>query len=118
MNKPDNNSKPLSGLHRALREAMLDLGWIPPTTEQEFAEFEAQLRTSAAELPSELAEIADPLEAPRFSEGATPDTIPFPQTEVQQNLARAARGGGQISPDVLERMRRDRSDSEGNVNGG
>lgn len=118
MNKPDDTTKSLADLHRALREAMLDLGWIPPTTEQEFAEFEAHLRTSATELPADLAEIADPQEAARFSADETSAIIPFPQTEVQQNLARAARGGGEITPDVVERMRRDRSESEGNVNGG
>lgn len=117
MNKPNDKPNPPHDLHAALREAMLDLGWIPPTTEQEFAELEAQLEAAPPELPPELTAIKDPTEAPRFSQEAVPTIIPFPQTEVQQNLARAACRGGQISPDIQARMRQDRTEAEGKTDG-
>lgn len=117
MNRPNDKANPPDDLHEALREAMLDLGWIPPTTEQEFADFQAELEASPPELPPELSAIKDPTEAPRFSPEAAPSIIPFPQTEVQQNLARAACRGGQISPEIQARMRQDRAKSEGKSDG-
>lgn len=118
MKKPNDNSKPPDDLNAALREAMLDLGWIPPTTEQEFAEFQAEFENAPPELPPELSAIKDPTDAPRFAQAAAPDIIPFPQTEIQRNLAQAACRGGEIPPEIQARMRHDRTEAEGKSNGG
>lgn len=115
------SDKPAEGhdaLHRAVRDAMLDLGWIPPSTEQEFLELEAHVREEPPIVPPELQAIADPLDAQRFSDEHAPDIIPFPRSETEQNLARVAREGGVIPPDVLDRMQRDRRDAEDKANGG
>lgn len=118
MTTPHEPTESSVDLQRAVHDAMVDLGWIPPTTEEEFADLEVRLQEEPVELPPELAAIQDPLDAPRFSGCGSPKTFPLPRSETQENLARVAREGGEIPPEVAERMQRDRAETEKNANGG
>ena len=85
-------------------------GRIVPQTEEEVAQAEAQLEGVEVTLPERLrtppTSPADRLEEP--SPGATE----IPATPASESLARAARNGSSIPPEVVERMGRDRRREE------
>jgi hypothetical protein len=99
-------------LERHVYEAMRSLGWIIPTTEEDVARAEAMLSKEVAALPEELMDPYHILES-MDSDCPASDPQPLPvDAEVEENLARAAREGGVIRPEIEQRMRRDRQTAE------
>lgn len=103
--KPDG-----SALDREVLQAMREEGWLAPETEVEVLEAEAELATQQAQIPP-------PLEHPRelLHHVAKISPIPHSQpetTEASENLARAAREGGKLSPEIEQRMKNDRDAAE------
>ena len=95
--------------NRALYSAAQSLGWFLPQTEEEVAAAE-ELHES-----SDAAAGFDPLEAldrePVFSKRPPAAAVREPEAEAE--FRRAARlGGGEVSEEVEERMRRDRRRAE------
>ena len=86
-------------------EAMAALGWRVPATEEEVA------RAEAAAAPVAMpAGMADPEAAfTRARQESPPRVVAFPgDADVDAAMARAAREGGRLTPEVRETMRRDR----------
>ncbi len=88
-------------------EAMRRLGWLPPDDEQAVQRAEAELADTPAPLPDAL---RDPQAAPPEGEPVVCQFAPDPDTEA--TLARAAREGGDIPPEIERRMRADRLAAE------
>lgn len=112
--QPENNG-PLQSkvnVERHVFDAMRSLGWIIPTTEEDVAFAEAMLSREVVELPEEL---KDPYP---ILESIDADCPPIPaapvprDAQVEENLARAAREGGDIQPEIEQQMRRDRQAAE------
>jgi hypothetical protein len=110
-NKGDKANRSL--LERELLLAIRAEGWLAPETEQEVLEAEKTLAAERITMPTSL-------DHPRGllyrADGAR--TIHLPQPKIEsaeetENLARAAREGGKISPEVEERMKKDRDAAEG-----
>lgn len=98
-------------LERAIHKAIRDEGWLLPELEHEVAESDNAAEESV-ELPQSL---ADPLAVldRDLSQRRRPPREHAPDQEYQEELRRAARAGrGTISPEVEERMRRDRRTAE------
>jgi len=96
---------------RDVHAALVAMGWSPPTGEDDVAALEAQLRGQTLEL---LAELTDPA---AVFERAAPDAeatvLRFPDApDIDATLARAAREGGTVTPEIEEIMRRDRAAAE------
>jgi len=87
-----------------------------PQTPEEVAAAEAWIANQSIEVPKRLL-AADPCVVPALRPSAR--AIPFPQavSDVGQGLARAARDGKTITPDVEERMKRDREQKEREAKG-
>ena len=91
--------------------ALVAMGWVPPTAEQDIAAVEVQLRESPVKPPAELADPAAVLDRPIRQ--AAPTVLHFPDApDIDATLARAAREGGAVTPEVEEVMRRDRTAAE------
>lgn len=105
--KPDR-----SALEREVLRAMREEGWLAPETEAEVLEAETKLAVEQIEMPA-------PPEHPRelLHRPVRIRTIhhPHPEsesTEMAENLARAAREGGKLSPETEQRMKKDRDAAE------
>jgi hypothetical protein len=88
-----------------LRKALILAGDIPPVTEDDVALVEKNLRVST-DLPENLRDPHTLLEKAKQREAngqkvRLPNAVDF----VMQDLARAARNGGEITTDIEERMR-------------
>ncbi len=95
-----------------LYDALRLSGELLPTTEEEIAQLEGHYDSSVS-LPDSLKD-ARPIFRRQLSP-ASPQPTTCPVTvdgAIRENLARAAREGGQISPEVEERMRLDREAAE------
>lgn len=112
--QPENNgpSQNRVSVERHVLDAMRSLGWIIPTTEADVAYAEAMLCREVVELPEELKDpyqILDSIDADCLPIQAAP--VPR-DAQVEENLARAAREGGDIQPEIEQQMRRDRQAAE------
>jgi hypothetical protein len=113
-NKPEKGDQ-LQNKHNIegrIYDAMRALGWMIPTTEEDVEEAELMLSKEEPPLPEEL---QDPYQT---LDGMDSDCLPFDpapvavDAEVEENLARAAREGGVIRPEIERRMRADRQAAE------
>jgi len=99
-------------LDREVLQAMRAEGWLVPEAVQEVLEAERTLadagisRNSSVERPRDLLRTANKVRSIRPSHPVTSSS------GISDNLARAAREGGEISSEVEERMRRDRDAAE------
>jgi hypothetical protein len=107
--KQDNGGASEERLEGLVHEAMLHLGWVLPMTPEDVARVEEELDESA-ELPHELRDPYTIFDAPRPPQVACPS--PPANDDVVECLARVAREGKGISPEVEERMRQDRERAE------
>lgn len=102
----------LDDLDAQLYRAMVELQWIRPlsdeTIEQDECEFEAAQQAGTIRLPKVL-ESPDVILARLQMHRTAPVSV---RTEIQEQMARAAREGGAIPPEVEELMRRDRTKAE------
>jgi hypothetical protein len=96
---------------RLVHEYLRSTGKLIPQTPEEVAAVEEWLSQHDVELPKTLRSL-DGCSLPRKLE--TPIVIPFPRvsTETSEGLARAARDGKAITPEVETRMKRDREEKE------
>jgi hypothetical protein len=94
-------------VHRALVKKGLCL----PVTEGEVAAAEQDLAKHPMKLPASLAELPDFLSPSRPLRPRFAGFVREP-TELEDEMARAAREGGEITPDLEEKMRRDRLEAE------
>jgi hypothetical protein len=105
-------SEDFAALELQVYEAFLARGWIIPQTEGDVSKTEA---TTAAEDHEELPdELRDPNTILRRALDARPKVMALTPVvnETRELLARAAREGKDIPPDIEERMRRDRKMAE------
>jgi hypothetical protein len=97
---------------RLIYRAMADMKWITPidddTLEKDEQAFQAALQSGKIHLPKTL-ESPDAILA-KFHAKKSP--TPSPEQTIGEQMARAAREGGAIPPDVEEQMRRDRKNAE------
>ena len=109
--KHDDAERP--DLQRNVHEALKSIGWTAPECEDDVRRAEAESAAGAAPLPGSLADAAAVFEGKAGGGLANVCPAAFsPDAQVEENLARAARGGGKIPPEIEERMRRDREDAE------
>ena len=111
-NRSEGKPTPGEGLGAELHRALSSLGWRLPETEDEIAEAEEWVEGHPPVVPHEIADPEQALARPRGR--ATPMRKVSLETEdaIEENLARAAREGGSIPPEIEERMRKDREDAE------
>jgi len=121
-------------------EALKSSGWMVPECEEDVRRAEAELSQALAPLPESLADPRAVFEGKAVPPGtapgaatpgtppraATPGTAPgaacglaalrlsvfLPDPQTEHDLARAARQGGPIPPEIEEKMRRDRKTAE------
>lgn len=112
--KKNNKNMADEQVERLVYDALRLSGHLPPTTVEEVARLEAEVGEYPTSLPGSL---GDPLALLRKrSTASVPKVIPFPpRTNAQENLARAARDGGEIAPDVEGTMKQDRDAAEGDL---
>lgn len=98
---------------RDLHETFKAMGWTIPESQGDIRQAETELSKSHIALPEALSDVKAVFE--RGLGRANTDLRPLaflPNTEITENLARAARQGGKIPPHIEERMSRDRSAAE------
>jgi hypothetical protein len=101
---------------RLIYEAFCAQGAFVPQTPEEVARAEAEFDEDSVELPASL---RDPLAilkgkpAPR----SVPRPSPYVDQSAVENLACAARNGGEIPPDVEKKMDQDEEAAEGERDG-
>jgi len=97
-----------------IHDALRSLGWVVPRTEDEVRLAERELADAPPpELPEALQDARGVFERRTAGEDARRRTLPFPgRRDVDATLARAAREGGNIPPEVEQAMRRDRQAAE------
>jgi len=109
MNRKQNNtSHPQDDIEKTVFDAMRLDGWILPQTPDEVSMAEADLAGDPVRLPPGLTDPYSVLERPSqgIRVGGQPEVVP--NGGVEQNLAQAAREGGEIPPEVHEQMQKDR----------
>jgi len=90
---------------------MREEGWLAPETEAEVLQTEPKLASETITMPTSFNHPRELLH--RNIEIRTAQSTTTPKSsEVEENLARAAREGGKISPEVEQRMKRDRDAAE------
>lgn len=115
----DNNHKPSDASESAIEEIVQRVlsatGRIVPRTEEEVADAEARIKEERVNLPDRLTK---PPTGPLVNDDADAEPLQEkPQTAASENLARAARCGKAIPPDILKRMEEDRLIAEREANG-
>ncbi len=100
-----------SNLTRLLSDALKSRKLTLPETEEEIAAAEAELAGREQPLPLALEDPWGFLDSKAHLKVRAPETPPVNE-EVERELARAARAGGTLTKEVLERMRRDREAAE------
>lgn len=99
-----------AAVYDATYEAIRQFGWIIPTDEASVADAEARMANIIKKLPSELQDLSSPTASGRTVKGKL---MPLWDPSVlSEPMARAARRGGTISPEVEEIMKRDREIAE------
>ncbi len=102
-------------LNQDVCATLKSMGWLVPESEEQVRQAEAALALAetSATIPREL---VDPEAAwTRSSEASYPGpgSLGFPADPAsEQHMARAAREGGDISPEIEDKMHRDRKDAE------
>ncbi|MHC4717690.1 MAG: VOC family protein [Planctomycetota bacterium] len=98
-------------MEQDVHAALIANGWLTPTREDDVDAAEAELRDDPVELPADLADPAAVFE--RAASEAQPALLRFPGSpDIDATLARAAREGGTVTPEIEEIMRRDREAAE------
>lgn len=115
----DNNHKPSvadeSAIEAIVQRVLSATGRIVPRTEEEVADAEARLRDENIRLPDGLTK--PPTGPPPNDDAEVEPLREKPRTAASENLARAARCGKNIPPEVQKRMEQDRLKAEREANG-
>jgi hypothetical protein len=108
--KDSDPSEEFGELELQVYEAFLARGWIIPQTEADVSKAEAQMADEECEeLPSEL---RDPYAVLRRASESQTKVVSLHPVEEATPMARAAREGKDIPPEVEEQMRQDREAAE------
>ncbi len=102
-------------IEREIAKAMQSLGWIVPQSEDDVLRAEAELAEygGSAGLPEALIDPKAVFDHTPGHAPSGPELFQFPvDQEIEENLARAAREGGPIPPEIEEILRRDREAAE------
>ena len=109
-------------LEQDVHGAMKSLHWAVPECEADVRLAEVELSASAISLPEALSDAPAVLDGKAAPQGTPPrgacgvanvkSFAFFSDPTSEENLARAAREGGKIPPEIEERMRRDRQSAE------
>lgn len=108
----EQSSEDFEGLEQQVYEAFLARGWIIPQTEGDVSKTEAKIAAiDDQELPDQL---RDPYTVLSRAIETRPKVVALSPavSETPELLARAAREGKDIPPDIEERMRYDREMAE------
>lgn len=109
------NKRASSGQRRVsdneLLRAMHQAHWFVPETAEEVAKAEAEIGDAVTDRPTSFQNPLNLLEQ-EIRLNYVNCISPNDNNEVTEGLARAAREGGVISPEVEERMKRDRDTAE------
>jgi hypothetical protein len=100
-----------SSLTRLVSDALRARKLTLPETEDEIAAAEAEIAHDREPLPLALQNAWGFLDANARLKLRAPESPPIDE-EVERELARAARAGGTLTEEVLERMRKDRAAAE------
>jgi hypothetical protein len=98
-------------IEREVFKTLERLGWSIPLSEDEVARAEKEQEKNPVELPKGMEDPTRLLEKIKTSPPVVTNSPSVPKF-TEENLARAAREGGEITPDVEERMRQDRKEAE------
>jgi len=94
-------------------EAFLARGWIIPQTEADVSRAEAEMAAEVCEeLPSKLRDPCAVLRRSLERRAKVLSLQPAEDDETTEHMARAARSGKAIPPEIEERMRQDRETAE------
>ena len=111
-----NNSKDefenTKDLERKIYATLRSKGLIIPITAQEVLDAEAMMKGNMIELPEELRDPEVILNRSKQKLSIKFSPLSSSNKEMEENLARAAREDGNISPEIEERMRKDREVAE------
>ena len=107
---PDNGHPvPPSDVYEALKSA----GWAVPQSEDAVRRADEALAGGTVVLPESLRDPQAVLERGPRGEAVEPRALAFPSAgEAAEDLARAAREGGEVPPEIEEIMGRDRRAAE------
>ena len=94
-----------------LYRAVSSLGWRLPESDEEIAEAEQWVEEHPLDLPDEITDPEQALGSSRRFMKRPLRTLPN-EDVVADNLARAAREGKEIPPEIEARMKKDREDAE------
>lgn len=115
----DDNHKPSvtdeSAIEAIVQRVLSATGRIVPRTEEEVADAEARIKEENIRLPERLTR--PPAGPPPNDDAQAEPLREKPQTAASENLARAARCGKDIPPEVQKRMEEDRLEAEHEANG-
>jgi hypothetical protein len=95
------------------------MGWVVPQDEAAVQAVEGKLAAEAITLPEAMRDADSVFRGPPQAAGVEPRPIAFSgDVDIEAGLARAAREGGTITPEVAELMRRDRQAAERELDDG
>jgi hypothetical protein len=112
-----NNLPPTDTLDSDIFAAMAQEGWLIPQTVEDVIQAERELQQAAITLPAELRDPAALLKRAAMPLRLVRAQTPSSDNSAVENLARAARNGTLLSPEVEERMKKDREKVERKDNG-
>lgn len=114
--KIKNNSKDdcenTKDLERKIYATLRAKGLIIPITAQEVLDAETLMKGNMVEIPKELRDPEVILNRAKQKLSIKSSPLFSSNKEVEENLARAAREDGNISPEIDDRMRKDREAAE------
>lgn len=116
MTRHPNDATPGDGSHTCddVAAVLRRIGWRLPVTAEQVEQAEGTLPAQPAPLPDALRDPAAVLRGTARARAA----IPPPQSpEIDATLSRAARESGRLTPETLDRMRRDRQAAEAAARG-
>jgi len=98
--------------------ALQAIGWIPPEVEPDVESVQSELAQDDVSLPDALRDSEAVLAGDINRGSAASAPIAFaPDPETDQDMARAAREGGPIPPEIEKIMRKDRLAAERKLDG-
>lgn len=116
MAKRGENGKTADGnadLEHEIHAGLASIGWLPPETEEDVARAEAELAEAAQPVPDKL---RDPDATWNHASKSASMVLRLPgfadDSPAAEDMARAARGGRRLAPEVEDLMRRDRDAAE------
>ena len=99
-------------LDSEILEAMCLEGWLIPQTVEAVLQAERELAEAPITLPAELCDPSKILKRPASPLRLVRSGVSSSDNSMVENLARAARNGAPLPPEVEERMRKDREKAE------